>query len=89
MDKQFQVERDMVFYAMRYAMGRMTFAPLTVIDNIKHNIDLFATENLKWMIREIDEQKAYGYGMECDERVWLDFKSYLQSVIVIRENEVL
>lgn len=81
MDKVFQVERDILFFAMRYALGRMTFAPLTVIDNIKHNIDLFTAEDLKWMIKEIDEQANFGYGMDCDEKTWLGFRGYLEGKI--------
>ena len=79
MDKQFQVDRDILFFAMRYALGRMTFAGSTVLDNIQHNIDLFSANDLKLLIRDIDEQKNYGYGMECDEQLWLGLRSYLQN----------
>ena len=83
MDKQFKVERDILIYAMRYAIGRQTFAPLTVVQNIKHNIDLFSADSLKLMIRDIDEQPNFGgYGMECDKRLWLDFKKYLEDKIL-------
>ena len=83
MDKNFQVERDVLFYAMRYALGRMTFAPITVIENIKHNIDLLNKNDIKLLIRDIEEQKDFGgYGMDCDERLWLDFKSYLEDKIL-------
>lgn len=79
MNKQFQVERDMLFYATRYALGRRTFAPSTVVENIQHNIDLFSANDLQLLIRDIDEQKNYGYGMECDEKLWLGLMSYLQN----------
>lgn len=86
MDKQFRVERDILIYAMRYALGRMTFAPTTVMDNIRHNIDLFSLDSLRLLIRDIDEQPSFGgYGMECDERLWLDFREYLEDVISKRE----
>ena len=69
MDKQFTVERDILIYAMRYALGRMTFAPTTVIENIKCNIDLFSIDGLKLIIKDIDKQDDFGgYGMECDKR---------------------
>lgn len=79
MDKQFQVERDILVYAMRYALGRQTYAPSTVLDNIQHNIDLFSANDLKLLIRDIDKQKNYGYGMECDEKLWLGLRAYLQN----------
>ena len=71
MDKQFQVERDILIYAMRYALGRMTFAGVAVLENIQHNIDLFSANDLHLLIRDIDEQKKFGYGMKCDEELWL------------------
>lgn len=79
MNKQFQVERDILVFAMRYALGRMTFAGVTVLENIQHNIDLFSANDLKLLIRDIDEQKNYGYGMECDEKLWLGLKIYLEN----------
>ena len=79
MEKQFQVERDILIYATRYALGRMTFAGATVLENIQHNIDLFSANDLKLLIRDIDEQKNYGYGMECDEELWLGLRAYLQN----------
>lgn len=81
MDKEFRVERDILIFAMRYALGRMTFAPLTVIDNIKHNIDLFTANDLKILIRDIEGQADLGYGMDCDEKVWLRFKEYLLYIL--------
>lgn len=81
MDKQFRVERDMLIYAMRYALGRMTFAPSTVIENIKCNINLFNNDELKMLIRDIEDQAGFGYGMECDTQTWLSFREYLENRI--------
>lgn len=81
MDKQFQVDREILMYAMRYALGRMTFAPMTVVENIKHNIDLFSEGDLEIFIRDIEEQESYGrqaLGMNCDIETWLNFKQYLK-----------
>lgn len=90
MDKNFKVERDILVFAMRYALGRMTFAPITVIENIKHNIDLLNENDIKLLIKDIEEQKDFGgYGMNCDEKVWMDFKNYLKSLLVLRESENL
>lgn len=84
MDKQFQVDREILMYAMRYALGRMTFAPMTVVENIKHNIDLFSEGDLEIFIRDIEEQESYGrqaLGMNCDVETWLSFKQYLKDRI--------
>jgi hypothetical protein len=40
MNKKYNVDRDILFYAFRYSLGRMTFAPTTVMDNIKANINI-------------------------------------------------
>ena len=82
MDKQFKVDREILMYAMRYALGRMTFAPTTVVENIKHNIDLFSEGDLEIFIRDIEEQESYGrqaLGMNCDIETWLNFKQYLKN----------
>lgn len=38
-NKNLEIDRDMSIFGMRYALGRQTFAPTIVIENIKHNID--------------------------------------------------
>ena len=63
----------------------MTFAPTTVIENIKHNIDLFNDDSIRLLIRDIDEfGKMASYGMECDTREWMGFKQYLEDRIIFR-----
>ncbi len=80
MDNMCLVERDILVYAMRYALGRMTFAPMTVVKNIKRNIDFFTPYQIEMLIKDIEEQKDFGgYGMECDKKVWMDFKDYLKN----------
>jgi hypothetical protein len=81
MDKKFLVERDILFYAFRYSLGRMTFAPIIVMENIKANIDNISTDDIKVYIKEIKERENFGYGMECDKRDWLNFVSYLEDEI--------
>ena len=81
MNKQFKVERDILFYALRYALGRQTFAPTVVIENIKENIDLFDTNDFKIIIREILQQDTDRLGMECDIDKWMGFIKYLKERI--------
>ena len=83
MDKQFTVEKDIIFYALRYAIGRKTFAPKTVVDNIKNNIDLFSLSDLQMIIEEIKNYGNYdpSYGDECDKNTWFGLVDYLEDRI--------
>lgn len=83
MDKNLSVDREVLFYAFRYALGRMSYAPTTVMDNIKSNIDKISEGDLTSYIREIEE--CQHYGMEMDERHWLSFKKFLEDELKKRE----
>lgn len=76
MKKGFIVEKDILFYALRYALGRRTFAPVTVMDNVRKNINLFTREDIKLMIKEIKEQDYYG--ADSDVLDWMSFIKYLE-----------
>lgn len=76
MDKKFKVDRNILFFAFRYALGRMTYAPSTVIDNIKANIKNIRTNDIEVYIKEINE--CNNYGMEIDKKCWLNLKNYLE-----------
>ena len=77
----------MLFYALRYALGRQTFAPSIVIDNIKANIDLFNINDIDLIIKEIEVHEKYGtsYGMDCDKKKWMGFIEYLNDIKYISE----
>lgn len=75
--KEFKVERDILFYALRYSLGRQTFAPTIVIENIKHNINGFSIHDLETIKKEVLNQEKFGYGMECDKNKWIGFVEYL------------
>ena len=77
MDKNIMIDRDIMIYAFRYALGRQSFAPVTVVENIKHNIDKISDNDLKLYIKEIKEFE--NYGMEFDKSHWLNFISYLEN----------
>ena len=76
--KQIVVSKDILIFAMRYALGRMTFAPTIVIENIKSNMLNFTPNEIDIMIKDIEYQAGFGYGHECDEELWLDFANYLR-----------
>ncbi len=76
MDKNLSVDREVLFFAFRYALGRMSYAPSTVMDNIQTNIKKISDGDIKQYIKEINECEHYG--MEMDERHWLEFKQFLE-----------
>ncbi len=79
--KQIVVSKDILIFAMRYALGRMTFAPTIVIENIKSNILNFTQNEIDIMIKDIEYQAGFGYGHKCDEELWLDFADYLKGAV--------
>lgn len=86
MDNNFTVEKDILFYALRYAMGRQTFAPTVVINNIKDNISKFNQHDIESLIREIEE-KDY-YGADIDKINWINFIKYLKQYLGIIHNPI-
>lgn len=79
------VDIEILVFAMRYAIGRQTFAPTIVIENIKFNIDKFKKWQIDSMIDEIKSQ--HNYGMDCDEQTWNDFLKYLQNLELEQNND--
>lgn len=82
MEKNMMVERDILIYAFRYAMGRRTFAPITVVENIKANIDKLHWRDLQTMAKEIgDNDKMSNLGDSGDILFWREFKEYLENLV--------
>ena len=83
MDKQFIFDPDIFIMAIRYSISRATFASKTVIDNIKANIDLFPTNKLKIILRDVKEDlEIYREHLwDCDVQTWENFIEWLETVI--------
>lgn len=77
------VDRDILFFAFRYSLGRMTYAPYTVVSAIKENINNICSGDIKMYIKEIRECEHYG--MDFDKEHWLNFANYLEKVLKDRE----
>lgn len=73
------VEANILFFAFRYALGRRSYAPETVVESIKANINHISEHDLKAYIKEIEEANDLGDPM--DAHVWLECKNYLQNVL--------
>ena len=78
----------------RYAFGRMTYMPSTIIDIIKANASRLTLRTLEQLDRELTEAaEAYerlfagkdkvssNYGMECDRTKWLNFHAWVKEQI--------
>jgi len=62
-------------------------ANIIVMDNIKSNIDIISTEDIKAYIKEINECEYFG--MDMDKRSWFNFVKYLENELEIRDYEKL
>lgn len=68
---KFFLDRDILFYAFRYALGRKTYASSTVAQAIRENwneLDAFAKHKMHQEIQKaIDQDQA---GHDCDQKEW-------------------
>ena len=65
-------ERDVLIYAFRYSIGRMSFAPHTIVEILKKNWDMLSHADKLLFQREIREEAARdNLGMDCDKNEWL------------------
>lgn len=71
----------MLLSAERYALGRQTYIVEWTCSFIANNLHLLTEGNKKVMIRDIEEQEKYGYGMNCDEKEWMKLLSILKGEI--------
>ena len=70
----------MLVGAVRYALGRRTYIVDWTCEFIRNNTHLLLEKDKKVIIRDIEEQKNYGYGDKCDEKCWLALLKYLQKL---------
>ncbi len=79
-----------MFFAFRYALGRMTYAPSAVSKFIKKNIKKIDDQSIGQMIDEIHyASERKGLGWDCDQDTWLNFSIYLENVLLERQNDLL
>ena len=65
--------------AFRYALGRATYAPTIVTEEIKVHIDEFPKHSLKLFIKEIDQASSLGW--DCDKETWINFRNFLEDYL--------
>ena len=64
--------------AVRYALGRRTYIVQWTYEFVANNIHLLTNKDKQIMIRDIHQQKKYGYGDKCDEDCWIDLLKALE-----------
>lgn len=63
---------EIIFYAFRYALGRMTYAVSTVAEFIINNLEDLDETDKNLIVKEIKEAIDEGNaGMQCDIDQWL------------------
>lgn len=67
--------------AMRYSLGRKTFAPTIAQNNILDNIEDFQKWEIETIIGDINE--TLDLGDESDIIQWNSFKNKLQEVLML------
>lgn len=77
MNNNIIASKDVLIYAFRYSLGRMTYAPVTVCETIKSNIKNLSKYDLNLLIDEINN--CQNYGMDFDKSYWLGFLRYLDN----------
>lgn len=76
MDNPIKVDIDMLFFALRYALGRQTFAPLIVMETIKNNLNSICLKDIERMAIEIESYT--GEMPDIDKKQWADFVKFLE-----------
>ena len=74
------VDNSILIYAFRYSLGRKTFAPKEVMDNILENLHKLKEYDIMQIIKEIEQ--APSLGMDFDKIEWLKFKRRLEAHIL-------
>ena len=69
---KFEDDREILIYAFRYALGRMTYSTLTVSNEIINNWDEISLGDQQLFQKEIKEAiEENRAGMDCDVASWM------------------
>jgi hypothetical protein len=97
-EEKIEVEQTILLCAFRYALGRQTYIPMVIYDNIRENIDKLSDFTVQKMYQELDvaweEQQHYApegtnmFGDETNQKIWLEIKDYLENELTKRGIDV-
>ncbi len=79
----------MLVNAERHSLGRRTYMVDWTCEFIRNNTHLLLEKDKKVIIRDIEQQKEYGYGDKCDEECWLALLDYLREDVEKSGNKLL
>jgi len=67
-------------WAVRYCMGRMTYAPSTTVDWLKRHWSKLPVGDRACIFRDVKVAVEEGkhLGMDCDVKLWTDFLKWMQ-----------
>lgn len=74
------VDNEILFYAFRYSLGRMSFASRKVQDNILENLHNLKAKDIKQIIKEIEQ--APSLGLDYEKLEWIKFKKKLEKYLL-------
>lgn len=83
MKEKISVDSNILFFAFRYSLGRESYAPYLIATTIRENIHQLSTDELNRYIQEIE--MCPNYGMEFDQKHWLQLASDLKKEVSERE----
>lgn len=79
-DVTLQELNDIVFWAFRYTLGRMSYSVFDVTEFIKRHAELLFPHTKSSMVYEIKKAFDRGeLGMECDVQEWLEVVVILEA----------
>lgn len=82
------VSHHLLFMAFRYALGRWTFAPSIVAEEVGNNMTEIPTQILEMMADQIMSAWAVGgLGDECDVRTWTDLHDLIEAELERRKHD--
>lgn len=85
MNDKLKVDQAILVFALRYSIGRKTYAPSLVIEEIKSNINNVSNNSIEVMIDDIEGHFG-SYGDEVDKDNWESFSKYLKNILSKRSN---
>lgn len=78
---------EMMNWAVRYALGRRTYAVSDTVGYVLRVLKLLDDQTIYVMLRDIEEQEKIGnLGHECDAVEWMKLKESIEKEIERRKN---
>lgn len=80
---------EIINWAVRYALGRRTYAVMDTCNYVKPLIPYLNNRTLWCISRDIVEQERFGYGDTCDKDNWMDLLKLVDAELKKRTNNTI